>query len=276
MISAPIILCGLTEKTQKIRARKEYNMENDALNNILAEGTTAEVENEDQDFDHSYDLSDGDLVEENTNEEFEESEEADDEYDEVEDAQDTPTNRAFAQMRTQNKEFQTKFEELDSLAKSLGMNDVDDLIAAVKETQIQQTAKSQGISVEVARELDEMRALKNSIIAEREERAVAEKEKTFVSNLQEFVDNNNLSNSAVDKLSQDLERDGFTVDELMDMSPNALNRVLNSYVDTSYQKNLERKNNIRRELPINQTSKLDTESLNKEIDQLARQLAGKI
>lgn len=251
-------------------------MENDALSNILAEGTPAEIENEDQEFDHSYDLSDDDLVEENTNEEFEESEEANDGYDEVEDAQDTPTNRAFAQMRTQNKEFQTKFEELDSLAKSLGMNDVDDLIAAVKETQIQQTAKSQGISVEVARELDEMRALKNSIIAEREERAVAEKEKTFVSNLQEFVDNNNLSNSAVDKLSQDLERDGFTVDELMDMSPNALNRVLNSYVDTSYQKNLERKNNIRRELPINQTSKLDTESLNKEIDQLARQLAGKI
>lgn len=251
-------------------------MENDALNNILAEGTTAEVENEDQEFDHSYDLSDGDLVEENTNEEFEESEEVNDNYDEEENTQETPTNRAFAQMRTQNKEFQNKFEELDNLAKSLGMNDVDDLIAAVKETQIQQTAKSQGIPVEVARELDEMRALKNSIIAEREERAVAEKEKTFVSNLQEFVDNNNLSNSAVDKLSQDLERDGFTVDELMDMSPNALNRVLNSYVDTSYQKNLERKNNIRRELPINQTSKLDTESLNKGIDQLARQLAGKI
>ena len=251
-------------------------MENDALNNILAEGTTAEVENEDQEFDHSYDLSDNDLVDEDTNEEFEESEEADGEYDEVEDVQDTPTNRAFAQMRTQNKEFQNKFEELDSLAKSLGMNDVDDLIAAVKETQIQQTAKSQGISVEVARELDEMRSLKNSIIAEREENLIAERENAFVSNLQEFVDNNNLSNSAVDKLSQDLERDGFTVDELMDMSPNALNRVLNSYVDTSYQKNLERKNNIRRELPINQTSKLDTESLNKEIDQLARQLAGKI
>lgn len=251
-------------------------MENDTLSNILAEGTTAEVENEDQEFDHSYDLSSDELVDEDTNEEFEESEEADDGYDEVEDVQETPTNRAFAQMRTQNKEFQNKFEELDNLAKSLGMNDVDDLIAAVKETQIQQTAKSQGIPVEVARELDEMRALKNSIIAEREERAVAEKEKTFVSNLQEFVDNNNLSNSAVDKLSQDLERDGFTVDELMDMSPNALNRVLNSYVDTSYQKNLERKNNIRRELPINQTSKLDTESLNKEIDQLARQLAGKI
>lgn len=251
-------------------------MENDTLSNILAEGTAAEVEQEDQEFDHTYDLSSDDLVDEDSEETFEESEEADEEADEGEDVQETPTNRAFAQMRTQNKEFQNKIEELDTLAKGLGMEGVDDLIAAVKDTQIQQTAKSKGIPVEVARELDEMRALKESIVAEREEMEAMEREKEFVSNVQEFVNKNGLADSAVDKLSQDLERDGFTIDELMDMSPNALNRVLNSYVDTSYQKNLERKNNIRKELPINQTSKLDAESLNREIDQLARQLAGKL
>lgn len=251
-------------------------MENDTLGNILAEGTAAEVEQEDQEFDHTYDLSSDDLVDEDSEETFEESEEADEEVDEGEDVQENPTNRAFAQMRTQNKEFQNKIEELDTLAKGLGMNGVDDLIAAVKDTQIKQTAKSKGIPVEVARELDEMRALKESIVAERQEMEAMEREKEFVSNVQEFVNKNGLADSAVDKLSQDLERDGFTIDELMDMSPNALNRVLNSYVDTSYQKNLERKNNIRKELPINQTSKLDAESLNREIDQLARQLAGKL
>lgn len=251
-------------------------MENDTLGNILAEGTAAEVEQEDQEFDHTYDLSSDDLVDEDSEETFEESEEADEEVDEGEDVQENPTNRAFAQMRTQNKEFQNKIEELDTLAKGLGMNGVDDLIAAVKDTQIKQTAKSKGIPVEVARELDEVRALKESIVAERQEMEAMEREKEFVSNVQEFVNKNGLADSAVDKLSQDLERDGFTIDELMDMSPNALNRVLNSYVDTSYQKNLERKNNIRKELPINQTSKLDAESLNREIDQLARQLAGKL
>ena len=61
----------------------------------------------------------------------------------------------------------------------------------------------------------------------------------------------------------------------MDMPKTALNKVLSSYVDTKYQKNLERKNTIRKELPINQSSKIDTQSLNKEIDALARQLAGK-
>ena len=39
-----------------------------------------------------------------------ESEEADDGYDEVEDVQDTPTNRAFAQMRTQNKEIESWYD----------------------------------------------------------------------------------------------------------------------------------------------------------------------
>ena len=131
-------------------------MENDTLSNILADGTTAEVEQEGQEFDHTYDLTDEDLVDDEAEETFEESEEADEEVDEGEDVQETPTNRAFAQMRTQNKEFQSKFEELDTLAKGLGMNGVDDLIAAVKDTQIKQTAKSKGIPVEVARELDEM------------------------------------------------------------------------------------------------------------------------
>jgi hypothetical protein len=61
----------------------------------------------------------------------------------------------------------------------------------------------------------------------------------------------------------------------MDMPVAALNRILSSYVGTSYQKNLERKDTIRKELPINQSSKVDVNSLNKEIDKLARELAGK-
>ena len=246
-------------------------MENDVMNDILAEGTTAEVE-EGQEFDHSYDLTEEDLTEEV---EESEVEEADEGYDEVEEVQETPTNRAFAQMRTQNKEFQNKFEQIDALAKSLGMKDVDDFIAKAREAQIKKTATEQGISVEVARELDEIRALKDSIIAEREENAAMERERTFVSNVQDFVNENGLSNAAVDKLSQDLENDGFSLDTLMNMPEKALNRLLESYTGTNYQKSLERKDTIRKELPINQTSKMDTESLNKEIDLLARQLAGK-
>ena len=253
-------------------------METNVLDDILVEGTTTDTEDQ-TDFDHSFDLTDDIFTEEDEapvdDEQPESVEDNTEEGGEVNEIT-NPTNTAFAQMRTQNKEFQNKFNELDSLAKGLGMRDVDDLIARVRDTQIKQNAKEQGIPVEVARELEEMRALKDSIVAEREENAAQMREQNFVSNVQEFVNKNKLSDSAVDKLSQDLERDGFHLDYLMDLPKGALNRVLNSYVDTKYQQNLERKETIRKELPINQASKIDTESLNKDIDLLAKQLAGKI
>lgn len=253
-------------------------METNVLDDILVEGTTTDTEDQ-TDFDHSFDLTDDIFTEEDEapvdDEQPESVEDNTEEGGEVNEIT-NPTNTAFAQMRTQNKEFQNKFNELDSLAKGLGMRDVDDLIARVRDTQIKQNAKEQGIPVEVARELEEMRALKDSIVAEREENAAKIKEQNFVSSVQEFVNKNKLSDSAVDKLSQDLERDGFSLDYLMDLPKGALNRVLNSYVDTKYQQSLERKETIRKELPINQASKIDTESLNKDIDKLARQLAGKM
>lgn len=251
-------------------------METNVLDDILVEGTTTDTEDQ-TDFDHSFDLTDDIFTEEDEAPAEEElnTDAEEDEGGEVNEVT-NPTNTAFAQMRTQNKEFQNKFNELDALAKGLGMKDVDDLIARVRDTQIEQNAKKQGIPVEVARELEEMRALKDSIVAEREENAAKIKEQNFVSSVQEFVNKNKLSDSAVDKLSQDLERDGFSLDYLMDLPKGALNRVLNSYVDTKYQQSLERKETIRKELPINQASKIDTESLNKDIDKLARQLAGKM
>lgn len=253
-------------------------MENDVFNDLLAEGTTVDdvvdENQEENDFDHSFDLTDEDLASDEDNEAPEEPEqEANDEGDS--NTLDNPTNTAFAQMRTQNKEFQTKINQLDALVKDLGMKDLDEFITKAEEAKVKKSAASQGIPVEVARELAEMRALKDSIVAEREQNAAKQKEEVFVSNLQEFVNNNKLSKTAIDKLSQDLDKDGFSVETLMTMSKSALNKVLSSYIDTKYQKSLERKDTIRKELPINQSSKLDTQSLNKEIDALARQLAGK-
>lgn len=253
-------------------------MENEVFDELLAEGTTVDTEDESQpedDFDHSFDLSNDDLASDEDEETLDEPETNDEESDNEESNLDNPTNTAFAQMRTQNKEFQTKLNQLDALAKDLGMKDLDDFINRANEAKIKKSATNQGIPLEVARELEEMRALKDSIVAEREENAAKQKEQTFVSNLQEFVNSNNLSKTAIDKLSQDLNKEGFSVEALMDMPKSALNRILSSFVDTKYQKNLERKNTIRKELPINQTSKIDTQSLNKEIDALARKLAGK-
>ena len=254
-------------------------MEN-VFDDLLAEDITVDTEvDEDQDendFDHSFDLSDDDLASTEDNETPAEPEQnAEDNVEDNSVSSENPTNTAFAQMRTQNKEFQNKLNQLESLVKDLGMKDLDEFIAKGNEAKVKKSAAAQGIPVEVAKELAEMRALKDSIVAEREQNAAKQKEQVFVSNLQEFVNDNKLSKTAIDKLSQDLDKDGFSVDTLMGMSKTALNRVLNSYVDTKYQKSLERKDTIRKELPINQSSKIDTQSLNKEIDALARQLAGK-
>lgn len=249
-------------------------MEN-VFEDLLGEDIAAnnDENGEESTFDHSYDLTSNDLGEE------------EDEVDNGEDSQEdnsnsfqesiNTTNAAFAQMRTQNKEYQSKISEFENLAKSLGMKDADEFLSKAKEAQVQRDAKKKGIPLEVAQELEEMRNLKDEIIAEREEAENRAKESNFVSNLRTFVNDNKLSEAAVDKLSQDLEKDGFDVNTLMDMPKNALNRILSSYVGTNYQKNLERKNNIRKELPINQSSKVDVESLNKDIDKLARELAGK-
>ena len=249
-------------------------MEN-VFEELLGENITSDDEaGADESFDHSYDLTNDDLGEDEVDNDAD-ANANDDSSDETSQNVNNRTNTAFAQMRTQNKEYQNKISEFENLAKSLGMKDVDEFLSKAKEAQVQREAKQKGIPVEIAKELEEMRNLKDEIIAEREEAENKAKESNFVSNLRTFVNDNKLSEAAVDKLSQDLEKDGFDVNILMDMPKNALNRILSSYVGTNYQKNLERKNTIRKELPINQSSKVDVESLNKDIDKLARELAGK-
>lgn len=252
-------------------------MEN-VFEEILAQSTEALEEpdtdaQEEGDYDHSFDL-DVESLADDENIEIEEGEEAP--SGDAKEVGDNPTNAAFAQMRTQNKELQTKLNELDAIAKAAGLKDYNELIAKGKEAQVKKEAKKQGIPIELAKEIQEMRDLKESIIQEKNNADLQQKQNVFVSNVNDFIKTNNLSATAVEQLSQDLEKDGLEIDTLMGMSKGALNRILSAYTDVNYQKNLERKDTIRKEMPINQTSKIDAKALNKDIDDLAKQLAGKI
>lgn len=189
---------------------------------------------------------------------------------------DNPTNQAFAQMRTQNKEYETKINELDALARAAGLQGVDDLIARTKENQIKKAAKDQGIPLEVAQELAEFRAFREQYEIDKETAAYEAKEREFVGDLEDFIGANNLSRESIQKLSNDLVKDGLTNEMLMGLPKSALNRVLSSYTSTNTQKMLERKDNIRHELPLNQTSQVSNDTVLKEIDDLARQFAGKM
>jgi hypothetical protein len=61
----------------------------------------------------------------------------------------------------------------------------------------------------------------------------------------------------------------------MDLPKSALNKILSAYTGASVQKVLAQKEAIRNELPINQSSQVSQDTLNKSIDDIARLLAGK-
>lgn len=234
------------------------------------EGVSASTDTSELGSEYDLDLSE---VEGQTETEEQENSEEDESFAQ-EDA--NPTNQAFAQMRVQNKEYSNKINELDAIAKAAGLNGVDDLIAKSKEAQIRNEAKSKGLPEEVVRELAEMRDFREQYEQDKADAAYKAKEATLVNHLQTFIATNKLSQDAVNKLSNDLSKDGFTNEYLMDLPQGALNRILGAYTGSDIQKNLERKEAIKNELPLNQTSKIDTQSVNKQIDDLAKQWAGRI
>jgi hypothetical protein len=250
------------------------NVLGDVLGSTTEAPQTEVTTNEDtSELGSEYDLDLSELEDQEEANEDENENEGEDENDDSEAL--NPTNQAFAKMRVQTKEQALKLKELDEIAKKAGLKDVDELIAKSKEAQIKAEAKSKGISEDMARELAEFREFKEQYKKDQAEAAYKAKEMTLVSNIKDFIADNSLSKDAVNKLSNDLEKDGITNQYLMDLPKSALNRILGSYIGTNVQKNLERKEAIKKELPLNQTSKVDTEGINKQIDDLAKIWAGK-
>lgn len=248
----------------------------DTANTQTSENTISTGSNQELDSSFDLDLGDAELGESDETETDAGDSEEESDVSNIVGAQDNElSNNAFAQMRVQNKELSSKLKELDSIAKAAGLKDVDELITKSKEAQVRQQAKKQGIPEEVARELADFKDFMNETRREKEEQMALMKEQTFVNNLQDYIASNKLSKESVQKLSDDLVKDGFTNDQLMDLPKNALNRILNSYTGASVQENLKKKDAIRNELPLNQSSKIDTESLKKDIDDFAKFLAGK-
>jgi hypothetical protein len=186
-----------------------------------------------------------------------------------------PTNQAFAQMRNQNKEYSDKMNEIDAIVKAAGLRDIDDFIAQSKAAQIKKQAETQGLPEEVVRELNEMRDFRARIEQKEAQEAVRAKEYALAQTVNEFIVQNKLTQDSVNSLSDSLAKDGLTTDRLMDLPKSALNKILSAYTGASVQKVLAQKEAIRNELPINQSSQVSQDTLNKSIDDIARLLAGK-
>ena len=250
-----------------------------ALDGVI-EGTSNTQTEPNSTLGPEYDLDLSDLKDNNTIEDNGQTE-ADDNDGATQSSQNTvatnPTNAAFAQMRTRNKELEGIYSELDTIAKSVGLASAEDFINKAKAQRNVKEAETRGVSPEVNQELKSLRDEIKALRTEKEQEKRVQKERGLAQVLQGFIQENNLSDNEVNNLGNALDGDGLSMEVLMDMTPAAQKRIFRAYYgkDNSSQKQLERKNAIKNELPISQTSKAPTD-LNKEIDDLAKIMAGKL
>lgn len=257
----------------------------DVLDSVQSENTETST-NENQGNQDSYegselDLDFSDFDEETNDSEAETEEETDDANDEgssndiINNFATNSEKNAFASMRVQNKELQSTINELDEIAKNVGLSGYKEFLEKAKENSIAKQAKSEGISVELAKKLNDMDE-RLQAINKREEAAAAEaKQAKLAGTLDNFIKSNNLNSSIVNKLSDDLGKDGFTVEQLMDMPESALNKLFSAYTNVNIQKTLDKKSSITQEMPVSQASKVDGDTINKQLDDLVKEIMGR-
>lgn len=182
---------------------------------------------------------------------------------------------AFASMRIQNKEYKKQIEDLDAIAKANGLKDYKEFLEKAKENSIAKKAKEDGISVELAKKLEDIDSKLEKINSKEEQAKIEAKESKLASTLNSFVKANSLDKIAIDKLSNDLNKDGFTIQSLMEMPESAVLKLFSAYTNLGVQKILDKKSSISQEMPIKQTSKIDGASVNSKLDDFVKEILGK-
>lgn len=226
---------------------------------------------------------DEETVEEIESEDEEEDEETEDEVEEepeedVEEEDSIPSGttkdaEAFARMRTENKELSNIVKFFDAKAKEMGMKDINELIEKTNEADLAKKAKSEGIPLEIAKKIQDLEQRLENQEAERVKAVEDAKNAQVKDALDKFVQTNKLDNKQVNKLAKDLIADGINLDFFKDMNSNTIDRVLKSYLpnDFNKQKELEKKEKIKKEVPTNKSNGSST-SQEDEIDKVAKML----
>ena len=238
------------------------------------EETESEIEEEETvDENESEDEEEEVEAEETEDEEEEESEEDVEEEDPIPSGT-TKDAEAFARMRTENKELSNIVKFFDQKAKEMGMKDINELIEKTNEADLAKKAKSEGIPLEIAKKIQDLEQRVETQEAERVKAIEAAKDAQVKNALDNFVQANKLDDKQVNKLAKDLIADGINLDFFKDMPTNTIDRILKSYLPSNItkQKELEKKEKIKKEVPTAGKSNGSNTSQEDEIDKVAKML----
>lgn len=254
------------------------------LNNIEqnSEGTNEEVQDVESAPTLEDNAEDSSLNDEN-NEELEPENEADE--DDVLDleAEEGPSdyqkdNQAFARMRTELKQANNDLEAAKSViqffdvrAKQMGLNGIQDLMEKTVESELNKQAQKEGVPVDVLRRINELEDRVQQQDIERNNLIRGQKEREVNHTFDTFMQKHSLSNQDLNKMANDLVKDGFSFDALMNMPSSAVTKILNSYLpETSLkQEDLAKKEQIRKEVPHTGNTSSGSNTIN-EIDNIAK------
>ena len=213
-------------------------------------------------------------TEEETDSEKEESYEEDVEEDDPISSGTTKDAEAFARMRTENKQYKDIVNFFDSRAKAMGMQGVNDLMEKTKEAELKKSAESQGIPFEIAKKIQDLEARLDAEEAEKKE-AINNAINTQINNaFNNFVQANKLTEKQINDLAKDLTADGIGLDFFRSVPVNTIDRILKSYLPSDFgkQKELAKKEKIKKEVPVSGKSNGSSTSQEDEIDKVAKML----
>ena len=254
------------------------------LNNIEqnSEGTNEEVQDVESAPTLEGNAEDSSLNDEN-NEELEPENEADEDNVLDLEAEEGPSdyqkdNQAFARMRTELKQANNNLEAAKSViqffdvrAKQMGLNGIQDLMEKTVESELNKQAQKEGVPVDVLRRINELEDRVQQQDIERNNLIRGQKEREVNHTFDTFMQKHSLSNQDLNKMANDLVKDGFSFDALMNMPSSAVTKILNSYLpETSLkQEDLAKKEQIRKEVPHTGNTSSGSNTIN-EIDKIAK------
>lgn len=254
------------------------------LNNIEqnSEGTNEEVQDVESAPTLEDNAEDSSLNDEN-NEELEPENEADEDNVLDLEAEEGPSdyqkdNQAFARMRTELKQANNDLEAAKSViqffdvrAKQMGLDGIQDLMEKTVESELNKQAQKEGVPVDVLRRINELEDKVQQQDIERNNLIRGQKEREVNHTFDTFMQKHSLSSQDLNKMANDLVKDGFSFDALMNMPSSAVTKILNSYLpETSLkQEDLAKKEQIRKEVPHTGNTSSGSNAIN-EIDKIAK------